>query len=274
MNHRGFGAVEFLVALVLGAIVLAGVFRLLWGHQRLFREHAERAEENATDREAFLILRSELAALGAGADGADLARLSPSAVEYRAFRSLGFLCGNPDPATLELTLDAVWYGLRAADESVDSLLVFADGTIANSDDDRWVPANLVSASRGNDCPGGRGSVTFTLAGVSGRELSRVHRGAPVRSFAVWETRSYRDRRGDWWVGMRRYRKSAGRWPAIQPVLGPLAPGGFVIEFFDERGRVVGDPGAVALLGVEATPRQGLRGATVRPLRFLVALRNR
>jgi hypothetical protein len=275
MSRNGFSSIELLVALVLGAIVSAVVFRLMMGHQRLFTEHAARAEENATHREAFLILRSELAGLGGGASDADLVAMSPSAIRYRAFRSLGFLCRSPETATRRLTLDASWIGMRATDEAVDSVLIFADGTISDDRDDRWLSANVSSASGGNDCPGGRPSLTLTVTGVTGRDLARVHWGAPVRSFAIWEARSYRDRRGDWWLGMRRWGKVTGRWPAIQPVLGPLAPGGVAIEFLDRAGAVTGNPREVALMGFQVAPRRRSRGPD--PLgvrRVLVALRNR
>ncbi len=275
VTRGGFGAIELLVALVLAAILAAGVFRLMLGHQRLFVEHAARAEENATHREAFLILRSELTGLGIGPRSADLVAMSPSAIRYRAFRSLGFLCRPPETAARRLTLEASWIGLRAMDETVDSVLVFADGTISDDQDDRWLSADVTSARAGTDCPGGRASVAITVTGVAGRDLARVHRGAPVRSFAMWETRSYRDRRGDWWLGMRRYGKATGRWPAIQPVLGPLAPGGIGIEFLDRSGILTGDPREVALLGFQTAPRRRRNGRDpLGPQRFLVALRNR
>ena len=55
-----------------------------------------------------------------------------------------------------------------------------------------------------------------------------------------EMRSYRDSRGEWWLGMRRFQVHSQRWPAIQPVLGPLEPDGLSFGYLGESGGLVTD----------------------------------
>ena len=236
MRRCGFTLIELLVALVLGAAVAAAALSVLVVSQRVYGRQVSLADASATARAATAILISELRGLDASAaSGSDLLRVTPASLTYRALRSLYTTCKVADLARSTIVLHADFLGVRPLDPGVDSLLLFADGDPTVSEDDRWIHADIREIIPGPICPDGHPGITVHLAGVSKRNLERVGIGAPVRGAALWEMKGYRAANGQWWVGMRRYRKSTGRWPSIQPVLGPIAPGGLRFGYYDASG---------------------------------------
>jgi len=236
VKRSGFTLIELLVALVLGATVAAAALSVLVVSQRVYGRQVDLADASATTRAATAILTSELRGLDASsASGSDLLRVTPGSLTYRALRSLYTTCIVPDLDRLTIVLHADFLGVRPLDPGVDSLLLFAEGDPMVSEDDRWIHADIREIISGPICPDGRPGVTIRLAGVARRNLERVGIGAPVRGAALWEMKGYRAANGQWWVGMRRYRKSTRRWPSIQPVLGPIAPDGLRFEYYDAGG---------------------------------------
>ncbi len=228
IRNCGFTLVELLVAFVLWAVFGTAAVSVLVAGQRGYRRQQELAQANATVRAASTILTGELR-------GSDLLRGDRTSVTYRVPRNLYVTCDKPDLARSTVLLRADYLGFRPLDPDVDSLLLFADGDPATGDDDRWIHADLREITPGSSCPDGTAGVTARLAGAAPRDLQAVGAGAPVRGAAVWEMKGYRDSRGEWWVGMRRYRKSDHRWPVIQPVLGPIASGGLVFLYLGADG---------------------------------------
>ena len=236
MRRCGFTLTELLVALVLGTTVAAAALSVLVVSQRVYGRQVSLADASATTRAATAILISELRGLDASAaSGSDLLRVTPASLTYRALRSLYTTCKVANLARSTILLHADFLGVRPLDPGVDSLLLFADGDPTVSEDDRWIHADIREIIPGPICPDGRPGITVHLAGVSKRNLERVGIGAPVRGAALWEMKGYRAANGQGWVGMRRYRKSTGRWPSIQPVLGPIAPGGLRFGYYDAGG---------------------------------------
>jgi prepilin-type N-terminal cleavage/methylation domain-containing protein len=252
VRNRGFTLVELLVAFVLWAVVGTAAVSVLVAGQRGYRRHQELAQANATVRAAATILTGELR-------GSDLLRGDRTSVTYRAPRNLYVTCDKPDLDRSTVLLRADFLGYRPLDPDVDSLLLFADGDPATRDDDRWIHADLREISPGSSCPDGARGVTARLAGAARRSLEAVGVGAPVRGAAVWEMKGYRDSRGEWWVGMRRYHKADGRWPVIQPVLGPIASGGLVLMYRGPGGLPTDAPDRAATVDLAvAVPRGAAR----------------
>lgn len=92
-------------------------------------------------------------------------------------------------------------------------------------------------------------------------------GAPVRFTRRTRLSHYRASDGRWYLGLRDWNASLGRFNAIQPVAGPFAPHGppaatgVLFEYRDEGGARLSppvDPGRVALVAMT------FRGETVRP----------
>ncbi len=106
-------------------------------------------------------------------------------------------------------------------------------------------------------------------------MAAVETGSPLRGVSVWEIRGYRDSRGQWWLGMRRYRKGGGRSPAIQPVLGPITPDGIEFQYYDRESALVDDLQAVVSIGFTILPetsRSPRFRVLARPITLRVALR--
>jgi hypothetical protein len=79
--------------------------------------------------------------------------------------------------------------------------------------------------------------------------------APVRTFEVMQLRLYRAAPA-WWLGAR----SVSGGEIIQPVLGPLDPGGLRLAYFDSTGGPASQANSVR--GIRVT----LIGATARAVR--------
>ena len=251
MKREGFTLVEMIVALGLFAVISAATLRMLHANQQMYHDQVQRMRVNATLREAAAILPAELRELDPGDPmGGDLMAMTPFAVTYRAVRNLYIVCRTPSSRQSSVTLYSDYVGDRPLDHQVDSLLLFAEGDPSTAADDRWLHADLTWVA-GGECPGGTPGITAGLQGLSPAALESVSAGAPARSGAVMELLRYRDRNGTWWAGMRRVRKS-GRRTQVQPLLGPLAPGGLEFSYFDANGSMTSDPTRVASIGIVVT----------------------
>lgn len=267
--------VEVLIALTLSGFVGSLAVGIVMTQQRVYRANVARFGRVATYRDAAALFPSELGELNPGDSlGADLELLGTSTVVYRAMRSVRFLCRPPDTVGLEVTASTPWLGLRDIDPLVDSVLVFAGGDLMSKADDTWLHADAL-AVRGATCPGGTPGLRIALRGVTPSRLARVHAGAPLRAYVPAEIGSYRDARGDWWVGMRGYQKVSGRWPVRQPVFGPLEPSGLAFELYRSDGTVTASVPEATHIGVRLTPLGAGAGGVALPFPdILIAFRNR
>ena len=96
-------------------------------------------------------------------------------------------------------------------------------------------------------------------GVGTTSADSLSAPVPVRFFEVMEVRLYQSG-GRWWVGAR----SVSNGEVIQPVIGPLAPGGLEFQFVDQAGGTVSNPATVSLIKARLTTatddRDALAGA--------------
>lgn len=276
MNPRGMTLVEVIMALTLSGFVGSMVVGVVVTQQRVYRANVARFGRVATFRDAAALFPAELREVNPNdAREHDIRLVGSSAVVYKAMRSVRFLCKPADPVQLEVTTASRWLGLRDVEPGIDSLLIFAGGDLTSRTDDTWLHADALAVS-GGGCPGGAPGVTIALRGVTATELGGVHVGAPVRGYVVAEIGAYRDSRGLWWAGMRRYQKASGRWPARQPLFGPLEPTGLHFEFHGEDGAVAASVARAAYLAVRVAPLGAgpASGAALPFPEILVAFRNR
>jgi hypothetical protein len=262
---NGFSLPETLVALGLGAAIATAVFGVVAMHRTVYLDGVSQLEGVATVRLAAGLLSGELRGLDPA--GGDLLDISSTSVRYRAARNLYYTCRPPDPARSRLTVSSSFHGLRGLNPDLDSVLLYAPADPAAVRPAGWIVADVRRVVWGQRCPGGAESLTLELGGIQSQDVVAVETGSPVRGFSVWEVRGYGDSRGRWWLGMRRLSKGGGRSGAIQPVLGPLAPGGFEVRVFDQDGTSIDDPQAVVSIGFTVLPE-----ASGRPVTLRVALR--
>jgi len=289
LTRRGFTLVELLVALVLFAIVSAGIYRVLVNNQRLYQAQTQRIDLQQNIRAAETILPAEFRELDA-ADG-DISAMSATSLSIRAMRWLGFTCSPPllggalGGVFLTIRGGAVgqplFFGSRDPSVTNDSVLVYYDGNPTNRTDDVWAVAKPLAINAQN-CPlGGAGqrlTLNLTLPGGSPNVNGAIPNGAPVRGFERVTYQLYRPA-GDtsWYIG---FRPAGG---TMQPLIGPVLSNGLSFSYFDSTGAVTAVPNRVARIDfvvrartaqvVRQTSGSTLLGATVDSVNVSVALRN-
>ncbi len=247
-SEPGFSLVELLIALVIGSVVAASATGLLLRGFRSFREQTDRATLDAGVRQSAALFQAEFRGLDTrDSVRPDLISGQSTSIIYKPMRTLRFLCRSADTAKSVVTTWPRFLGSRDVRPDLDSVLLL----VIAVDGEYWIGGDLVQVSPGA-CPGRAPGVALKLNGVTAEQLVALLPGAAVLGGEVSEIKSYSDSRGTWWLGMRRYQKAAGRWPAIQPVLGPLAPEGLVISYLDAAGGLVTDHTDVARIRVRIT----------------------
>lgn len=259
MKKNGFTIIEVLVALVIFAVVSGSIYQILIQNERTYRQQAERVTINSNVRTALAILPGELRELNASdALQSDIVGMSSDFIQYKAMRNLYFLCQDPDAGPGDIFLWAnPWYGTRAMDAALDSVVVFADGSESSRNDDRWVHAGARNVSTGTDCPGGAASLKIRLSSISAPGLASVRNGAPVRGYEVVQLSLYEDALGDYWLGRSSWRKGGSNWTTIEPLLGPLSATGLQFTYYDTLNVVTAVPGDVARIGVTVEGESGM-----------------
>ena len=242
-RRRGFTVVEAIIAVVLFALVGQTVLGLLTTSQRLFRWQAERAALQATVRAAAAFLTGELR----GLSGSDLLAVAPDQLTYRAMRLTAVACGLT-PASVTLR-PGFTYAYRSLAAGRDSLLLFVEGDLSRSDDDRWQAVPVTGPAAASACPDG--SAALAVPALVPPDAVSVSPAVPVRGFEVMELRLYQSG-GQYWLGSRSVSGGEGQ---IQPALGPLAADGLRLAY------TRADGSAPASLAEVAFVRLVLRGLT-------------
>lgn len=231
-RERGLTVVELVFALGLLAVVMTAAGRLLLSQKRLYRELGQRADLNDNLRAGAAILTADL--WSADAREGDLLAIGPDSIRLRAERRFAVVCGASG-ADLWMWR-SLSFGVRDLAPG-DSLLVYA------GPDSAWQGGVVTSGPTSAVCPDSTPAerVGVTLAGPMPAA------GTPVRGFEVVTYRSYRASDGSYYLGLR----DAG---ALQPLAGPLVPGGLLLTFFDSAGAVTSDARAVGAVRIRVRAR--------------------
>jgi hypothetical protein len=265
----GVTLLELLVALVLLTLLTAAVLRTSLALGRQSVAVAEHAAVQAGVRTGMVLARAELRELGGDVTGADLLRLDPDSIVYRAARGFGVTCALW-PSQVHI-LDAPplpFSRLRNITPGKDSLLLYVEGDSTTAADDRWL-ALPVLAVGATSCAGLPAIVVQTvdmLPSLPTGGLGDVEVGGPVRTFEVSRLAEYSSG-GQRWLGLA----SVSGGEPIQPVAGPLAGEGLTLEYLDGAGASVLDPMAVRsirLTLVGASERRVAIGWTGGPKAFV------
>jgi prepilin-type N-terminal cleavage/methylation domain-containing protein len=271
--RRGFTLVEVMLALAVTLIVTGAAFNLLLNTQRLTRAQSARVALQSSVRAGALIVGNELSELSTSRSGSasqnDVLALGAHAVTYRAPRGIGFICQTAGPTVLRLAR-STFSGHREPQAGRDEALVFVPGDSAAGSEDRWVAVKIVGVATTVACAGGSPGITLTLSGNPSPLL--LEEGTPVRLVEPMELRMYQSD-GSWWLGAR----AVNTGEAIQPLAGPLAAGGFHLEYLDRLGAPTTDRTGImsirfVIRGVEAAP-DATRPRLEQELRTQIALRN-
>jgi prepilin-type N-terminal cleavage/methylation domain-containing protein len=290
--RRGFTMVELLVALVLLGLVSAALYRVLVNNQRLYMAQTQRIDLSQNIRAAANILPAELREIDA-AEG-DIVSMTPTRLEIRAMRWLGFACAPPvlGGAINGLTMtirggapgQPLFFGARGINIATDTMLIYYDGDATSRNDDFWARGTFTGiAPTALNCPGvpaqpGR-LVTFNLnlLGLGVNQAGAIPTGAPVRGYEHVIYQLYRPA-GDtsWYVG---FQPAGG---SMQPLIGPVLTNGLTFQYYNAAGAVTAVATQVARVDITVRARtvsavrrggQAPAGTIVDSITTSVALRN-
>lgn len=240
-GQRGHTLAELMIALVLAGLVGATLVRGLLGIRRAADAQVESAGMETALRSAALLSGSELRELGGDSLAPDILAFAPESLTYRATRGSGIACHvSPAAVVLDATLLS---GARQPQPGRDSLQLFVEGDPLRRSDDQWLRLPLLSVAA-DSCPGKVGLALGTVLDTSLIASGAIDSLAPVRIFEIMQLRLYASG-GANWLGARSV--SAGE--TIQPVLGPLAAGGFELTGLDSLGAQESRPGFIRALRI-------------------------
>jgi hypothetical protein len=263
LGESGVTLVELLVYFIIAVIVLAGVYNLLIGQNRLYMKQRELQDVRTSLRSAGNLLAFELRQ--ASAAHGDLYAISSDSFSIRAIQGSGIICGEHT----NLPRYGLWGTTGEFFETADdSALVFAAADLGSEDDSWKVVAQKKVMDKGvagvgrcgwTDKAVGKGKgktkgVGPVMDGVGVPDLAvevqgdmdDVYLGAPYRAFRRVTYGIYQEE-GRWWLGRR-----VGSSTTFEMLTGPLrAPtdSGLVLVYYDANGATTNVPTEVRLVDI-------------------------
>jgi len=283
LTRRGFSLVELLIAMVLLAIVVTGLYRALMTNQRVYQQQTQVIGLQQNMRAAAAILPQELRELDA-TEG-DITAMTATSLSVRAHRWTGVMCVPPVTGlgaglgltlltNVPMTIRAQPYFGRSINTATDSIFVRYEGDDGTRKDDSWVIGRVTGAVTGAAaCPplgltpqSGQVltvSLNFVPNGLVNFPTSIVN-GDPVLGFEPVTYSLYQPigsncpscTAGDWYVGLTN--SSSGGSP--QPLIGPVLANGLSFAYYDSTGVVTANTARVARVDIT------LRAQTAQKIR--------
>ena len=281
--RRGFTMVELLVALVLLGLVSAALYRVLVNNQRLYMAQTQRIDLSQNIRAAANILPSELREIDAS-EG-DIIAMSPTRLEIRAMRWIGFACVAPvlggalNPVTMVIRGGApgqpLFFGARGMNVVSDTMLIYYDGDQTSRNDDYWARGTFTGvAPAAVNCPDPTAPpqpgqlVTFNLnlLGLGINAAGAIPVGAPVRGYEHVIYQLYQPA-GDtsFYIG---FQPAGG---TMQPLVGPVLTNGLTFQYYAADGSVTAVKNQVARVDITVRARttSAIRGGGQAPAATVV-----
>jgi type II secretory pathway pseudopilin PulG len=228
---RGASLLELLVALTLGATVLAAALRITLGAVRSGDRTRERARQQALFRSSTAVLRHDLAGLD---PARDLATLAPDSLTLRAVRGIGRTCGT-DGSAVVVAL-ASFRSWRLPDAARDSVRVpEASGT-------SWVSLPLLGAVSRSACADGTPGLRLPVDGALAARAAAASVAVRVVEWVRYRVYSNAD---GWWLGARSLRGG----DVVQPIAGPFAARALAFRFLDGAGAPTADGARIRSMAI-------------------------
>jgi len=250
MSRRcGFTLIELMIALLLMTLVGTVIFKLLNSTQRVSTAQTERMMLQSSIRTGALVVPAELRELSTSTGGqTDLIQIAADSLTYRAARGVGFTCAVTATQIKILNTTVLPFNaLRDITPSRDSLLLYVERDPATAADDAWVrlPISSVASTTCGSEPAIAVNTPDFINSLPDSQLVSVVVGGPVRTFEVMRLKSYASD-GQQWVGAL----SVSGGDAVQPMLGPITPAGFQLEYLTGDGTVTNVPAAVRVIRIQ------------------------
>jgi prepilin-type N-terminal cleavage/methylation domain-containing protein len=267
IDRRGFTVVELLIAVILSALLVLAALEILASRTRIQTVQGAAVTTRQATRISAEMLQNELREVSAA--GGDVLAANRRSLRVRKMNKFGVSCDVAYGWPIALTVSQIsaWFTTN------DSIVVFADGAMNRSSDDRWHRGTVTSVDTTATCPDGSQAARVTLSLPLSTSLTTdsVRTGAPVRSYATY-TYSAVTIYGDEYLG----RERLGR--RMMPFAGPLRSGdGVEFEYFDAWGNATTTPADVEMIIVtlrSATDVIDFKGdLVIDSIRVPVYLRN-
>ncbi len=235
--------IEILVSLVVGLIVLGGVYQLMIAQGRGFAKEREVIDGRQTSRDATGLLAWDIRHAASG--GSPFVVMGTNTVTLRSPQGLGVICAKH--ATLPRY--ALWKTAGSIQATTDdSALVY------QVDKSSWVVLRIASvgtpAAMGVAAcawPGARvPDMVVEVTANTPADTSGIKIGAPLRDFRRVEYSEY-SLNSRWWLG-----RKVGAATSYDQVTGPLLSpslNGVQLTYYDSTGAVTANAAKVASVGV-------------------------
>jgi prepilin-type N-terminal cleavage/methylation domain-containing protein len=267
LTRRGFSLVELLIAMVLLAIVVTGLYRALMTNQRVYQQQTQVIGLQQNMRAAAAILPQELRELDA--TGGDIYAMTATSLSIRANRwtavmctppatGLGGLIGPQQMAATMIIRGQPFFG-RGINVARDSMFIRYEGDDGTRRDDGYVLARpTVTAAAVCPVTSGGGAGTLVTMNLDFRGNvnfpTSIVNGDPVHGFEPVTYSLYQPTAGgDWYVGDS---TANGQ----QPLIGPVLANGLSFAYYDSTGVVTAVPTRVARVDIT------LRAQTAQQIR--------
>jgi prepilin-type N-terminal cleavage/methylation domain-containing protein len=217
LSRPGVTLVELMVALVLAAIVLGAATASSLRQQRAHATIIAATDADAQIRAATMVLAGQLEQLDPAVGDLVQGEAEDTAVQVRAPVAHSIACQREvGAATLVpyMAGSVALGGIVAPPKTGDTLWWRPDSTWRSS---RIVGTNAVSAT----CANGLGAGPSHQMVLTGADT--IDAGTPLRVTRQTRYAIYRASDGTYQLGVREWNDSTHRFPAPQPVAGPLLP---------------------------------------------------
>ncbi len=268
LTRRGFSLVELLIAMVLLAIVVTGLYRALMTNQRVYQQQTQIIGLQQNMRAAAAILPQELREVDAS--DSDIVAMTATSMTVRAHRWTAVMCKQPVTGlggglgaqllTTTMIIRVQPFFGRQINLTSDSLFVRYEGDDGTRKDDGWVIGKPTAiTTTGVVCPGlpvAAGQLVTMNLNFQGQLNfpEAIVNGDPVLGFEPVTYSLYQPTAGgDWYVGLT---NSSGQ----QPLIGPVLANGLAFAYYDSTGAVTGTPTRVARVDIT------LRAETAQQIR--------
>ncbi|HEV8357330.1 MAG TPA: prepilin-type N-terminal cleavage/methylation domain-containing protein [Gemmatimonadales bacterium] len=252
---RGLTILELLIAMVIGLVLLTGVYGVLINQSREYLVHRENVDVTETLRGAAVLLTSEIEHSAAVRD---LVTIGASTLKLRSIQNAGVFCVDATPRY------GVWLPSGLFGSGTDD-----SAFVRRVTDGAWVHTKVTQvwvnpgggAPAATACPvakwagGGTPPRVVQLAYNPVGDSLGVRVGSAIRGFRM-TTYSLTSSGGRWWLGRQ---IGAG---TVDLITGPLQAGGLTFEYFDADGVVTATPANVVSIKVT------LRAESFRKVRQL------
>lgn len=241
---RGFTLVEFLVAAVIGSLLVLATYQVLITNRRTFTVQNAQLQNQQQLRASLQVLLAELREVSAR--GGDLVSVTPTSLRVRAMEEFGVVCDVTYGVVPVLKVKR-YTGWFAAG---DSLFVFAENRPNRAADDTWLLMTATASDTTTTCDGSDRAQNLSFVGyLPLMQADSVREGAPVRNFThhTWRASTWN---GDYYLTRQRPGD-----PDPVPIVGPLiseSEGRNPVSFryLDANGNATTTPTDVRLIEVK------------------------